>query len=181
MKKLYVLPFLLFALLGCDSDDEAEFSIDGKVFRLTNLLMESSVDFNSDGIYSFDLLNESDCFGIGSGTALFFEDQLVSEPLSLAFFRLRVEYDNEGIAYQDVICGHADAGPLSYFQNRASLELGSSSEVWYKGTLSQNNSILTLTTATDYDIVGQGQEILREDGTVEQYTSKITLIYELVE
>lgn len=127
MKKFILLSFLLFALLGCDSDDETEFSIDGKVFRLTNLLMESSVNFNNDGVYSLDLLNESDCFGIGSGTVLFFDEQKVDDPLSLAFFRLRVENDNDGIAYQDVICGHADSGPLSYFQNGASLEVGSSS------------------------------------------------------
>lgn len=182
MKKLLLLPFLLFALLGCDSDDEAEFSIDGKVFRLTNLLMESSVDFNNDGIYSFDLLNESDCFGMnGSGTALFFNEQNVGDPLSRAFFRLKVEYDDEGIAYQDVFCGHADALPKSYFQNGSLVEIGNSSAIWYNGTLSQNNSILTLTTAIDYPIVFEGQEILREDGTVEEYTGIITLIYELVE
>ena len=112
---------------------------------------------------------------------LFFNEQNVSEPLAVAFFRLRVEYNDEGIAYQDVICGHADAFPMSYFQNGPSVEIGNSSVVWYNGTLSQNNSILTLTTAVDYPAVGLYQEILREDGTVEEYIGIVTLIYELVE
>ena len=189
MKKLFLLPFILFALLGCDSDDEAEFSIVGKKFKYTNIILDTSVDLNNDGVYSFDLLSEivsspnNNCLDY---PLEFFEENLTVRGFVCDYAPIfEVRYDDDGNPFQYFTCGMCGSSLLNYEQNRTSINFyfnweNNPSIFMYTGELSQNNTVLTFSNVRPM-VSGQ---ILREDGTIEQYgdiNSTATYIFELVE
>ena len=124
MNKLIASAILCFLLLSCHSDDDTNSPLAGQTYVITSYLLDTTMDFNGDGISSNDLLIETplfsplwldvfnDCLDIGS---LRFEDQGIACPFGGGLI-LDVEEDDNGELIQIAGCAVVNClGFTDYF------------------------------------------------------------------
>ncbi len=196
MKKLLITTFLLGILSACNVDDvESDLtvvnaeevaqqqdnctpdtanppSILGSTYLRTSFIIETAVDANGDGEYSFDLKDEGLC---GADPMRFESDFQVWNPES-SFVSLNV---TNGI--QTITCSHADGTFPIYIQTGTNIDFCFGGEIRFSGTLSDNENTLTIQLPYEqlygFFLAGGGNDILLPDGTIEQYEGSATIIY----
>ena len=196
MKRLFITVLLLGIVSSCNTDDiDSDFivvsaeeaaqqdncttdasnppSILGSTYFRTSYILETAVDGNGDGVFSFDLKDE----GLCSADAMTFSTNFrVWNPES-SFVSLQVANDAQAI-----YCSHADGTLPIYIKTGTNVDFCFGGEIRFSGTLSDNENTLTIQLPYDqlygFFLAGGGNDILLPDGTIEQYQGGATLVYE---
>lgn len=192
MKKLFITTILLGILSACNTDDiESDFivvksedaaactpdasnppSILGSTYFRTGFILETAVDANNDGAYSFDLKDE----GLCSADPLTFSTNFTVWNPESSFVSLQVLNDT-----QAMFCSHADGTSPVYIKTENNVDFCFGGEIRFSGTLSDNENTLTIQLPYDqlygFFLAGGGNDILLPDGTIEQYLGGATIVY----
>ncbi|WP_299681696.1 hypothetical protein [uncultured Tenacibaculum sp.] len=182
MNKIIFLNALLFLVFtSCSSDDTLEridnTSLNDLRYDMISYNFDTPFDLNGDGIFSTDVFKEGNPCGF---YPLFIsEEGKVVHPHTY-IFSLNVETDTNGEKKQTQDCGIAEALPLIYEiqGNSFVLKNALNDQIVYKGTISNDKKTITLTFP---DAGFFKNNILKPDGTYEEYTGSTVAVYNLVE
>jgi hypothetical protein len=169
-----------------DDDVDASDFLTSRIYDRTSLIIETPVDLNNDGIYSYDLDLEVLCttpirFGLDNFFGTSYEECSASQECPFINFpRSYVENDANGNPIQVTQCLEAGCGSSKYeiIGNTINI-LNYNNEISRSGEFSENYSVLTIIYPNNY-LFG-GNTYLLQDGTVANYTGNATAIYELRE
>lgn len=143
-----------------------------------SFVVETPIDANGDGVFSNDLLEESLC----TASLIQFRDDFKASHPMYDPISLYVHDDGNGNLTQEIECnGIIDGLFPIYTQEQNTVYFCYSGQIEFTGTLSNNETILTI--ELPYELlfgfrVPNGNQILRQDGTVESYQNGAILTYE---
>ncbi|MFT5892022.1 MAG: hypothetical protein ACI9Y7_002129 [Dokdonia sp.] len=184
MNRLIASTILCFLLLSCNSDDDTNSSFVGQTYVITSYLLDTTMDFNGDGISSNDLLIETPLFTTELQLEVFnscldieslrFEDEGVACPFGGELF-LDVEEDDNGQFIQTVICTVLNClGFTGYSIYGDTIVFSVDGEIIKEGTFLNNTMTFTFSPNEINSF-----EFLQNDGTILTYNGSVTIIYSL--
>ena len=198
MKKFtlfFIISLLIFNCSDNETNVDDEFVLLGSIYRRTSFIIEIPIDVNLDGVSSNDVLEESiTCISAANPLqfGLFRNDNQVRNP---TFNSIRLSVNQEGgfggeLMQRDpcfnssVITGVDSILTYELTDNIINFYSRFTNELLFIGVLSEDRNTITIDIPNEL-ILGINpdsniftvNEILREDGTVEEYTGGATLIY----
>ena len=182
MKNIFFFNALLFLIfMSCSSDDTSErvdnTSLNGLRYEMISYDFEIPIDLNEDGIFSTDVFKEGNPCGFYP--FMVDEEGIVTHPYTSGI-SLSVLTDTNGVNKQAIGCTIAGALGLPYEITGNDLVLinPNNNQVEYRGTISNDKKTITLT----FPNAGFGShDIMKPDGTYEEYTGSTVAVYNLVE
>lgn len=187
MKKVIFLLSSFVFLTNCSTNNSINVPlVDGARFEIKEIILETAVDLNGDGIFSNDLISE------GSTCALFPLDFLIDgkvvNPALNNTVSLIVNDDGSGNLSQDFTCLNF-AGPLPMYEQKDNqidlVYIGASSNLGFltTGILSDDGIDLEFVLTFEqyigfsYGTGGARNQILNSNGTITEYQGSVTLRY----
>lgn len=185
-KTIYLLLAVTIFLSSCENSNETEttsqFSVDGKSYKLTNYILNQSVDTDGDGLFSFDIYEENNICIAGDTELLFNTNAKIYHPAWVGY-RLEVNEGENGVMTQSVTCGFLDGILPNWKQSDNQLNVydGLSDDLVLTGLISEDGQSITFDVPYDMTAltVGEGNQILTEEGNIINYEENVQLIFTL--
>ncbi|MDO1501011.1 hypothetical protein Q2T40_12795 [Winogradskyella maritima] len=161
---------LSLVLISCSSEDDSFNSmLEGRSYMMTAFTIETPVDVNNDGIYSFNLIEE-DTFGCQNMNRLSFMNGTSSAPIEYGPI-LRITENNT----QDMGCYVIDY--FAALEYTVDVDMMTVNVAGFIGEIS-GNMIIFRPNNSQLDSLG---EILLQDGSVETYDGNYVLEFTLIQ
>ena len=189
MRKILLLFICCQFILSCEAsldtepemmEEVPEFSpcnFQGRTYKMTSYVYEIPVDFDNNGIYSPDIIDQTFCFN----NDFPFNDTNGIRDLLSEFPDAIVTTDSNGNLVQQSGCTFSDGGRLSCFRNGEVVILTFGDNTVHEGILSNNDNTMTFIIPDErlrqYHL--GFHQILNEDGTITNYDGTITVTLEL--
>lgn len=170
MNKIIQILFLSLLLANCSSDDNTT-TVEGQTFELISYIIETPVDFNEDSIFSNNFVEEGvkDCLV----TRLVFSESEVNNLFTKSIPVFVTTDDNNNII-QGHACDITDFSSIPmYFQDGNLITITLGGQLQALGELSENILTFNFSNQDVFSI----DEILNQNGTIENYEGGAKLIY----
>ncbi|WP_156168462.1 hypothetical protein [Kordia zhangzhouensis] len=162
---------------ACIIDTNNPPAFQGTLWNRTGFFIDSTIDGNNDGVYSANLMTETT---LGQHIIQFSNDFSV-ENFTHVTLGFNVVSDGNGGLMQAIHSGGNIDGPaLRYIQDGDTINFCLNGQVFYSGTLSNNETVLTIELPREqifFSLITT--RILREDDSIEEYQGGATLVYEI--
>lgn len=175
MKKLLLL--ITFLIFSCDENQQLTIpSIQNSTFSAYSYVIDTPVDLNEDGIYSYDIFKELDLQGF---CPIDFDTELAGPFDCFNVIYLYVYEDENGNLRQGESGGTSDGPHIPFRQQDNLVFFGSDEKPWMIAELSDNGSEMVFVIPNENLFMWHNRQpnILNSDGTTSNYEGDLIITY----